>query len=297
MKKIFYLLFVFPLLFSCGGENDASSDVALNENIHKDSIQNTLGAQNMILNTCDYDYALDTYCKSAGFEDIEIQERNILKIEVNSQNQITVRNALSDPSKISEIIMEFYTHCEKENDFASNYPVYSTATLELCRERMAAVDGQIDEADATGNKDLVTYWSFVWDEWAKKISALELLTAQTGLTELREIDRHAQMVLIIQNGVKKELISSIYSEIKECILNLRNKKSIELFDKSYVYYRNSNNPEHKIHCDLIELSYPLRIGVFDSEGNEYNYKDSGKFIIKPKISSARFKAYIKSYTR
>ena len=49
-------------------------------------------------------------------EDIEIQERNILKIEANSQNQIKVRDFYPEPSDISDIIMEFYTHSEKEND-------------------------------------------------------------------------------------------------------------------------------------------------------------------------------------
>ena len=123
-------------------------------------------------------------------EDIEIQERNILKIEANSQNQIKVRDFYPEPSDISDIIMEFYTHSEKENDFAANYPVYSTATLDLCRERMASLDGQIDAADAAGDADLVTFLISAQDEWLKKEKAIQLLIAQTGITELREIDKH-----------------------------------------------------------------------------------------------------------
>ena len=67
-------------------------------------------------------------------EDIEIQERNILKIEANSQNQIKVRTFIQSQVIYLTSSWSFYTHSEKENDFAANYPVYSTATLELCRE-------------------------------------------------------------------------------------------------------------------------------------------------------------------
>ena len=62
-------------------------------------------------------------------EDIEIQARNVLKIEANSQNQIKVRSTYPDPSEISESILEFYRASEKVNHPELNFPLYSTADL------------------------------------------------------------------------------------------------------------------------------------------------------------------------
>ena len=262
MKKIFYLLFVFPLFIGCSGENDASSDIAFNENIHKDSIQNTLGAQNMILNTCD-DW--HTFFENPP-EDIEIEERYILKIEANSANELKVRDFYPEPDGISDIIQKFYTFNEKENDLKSNYPLYSTATLEMCDVEYLKLEKQIEDIDEVADKIKYDYLVSAQKIWGKKREAIQLLSRETGLTELREISKQAHIKIVVENGVKNELISSIYSVIKECILYLRNKKSIELFGESYIYYRNSINPDHKAQCYLIELSYPLIIAVFDSEG-------------------------------
>ena len=198
-------------------------------------------------------------------EDIEIQERNILKIEANSQNQIKVRENYPDPSEISDLIITFYTHSEKENDFAANYPVYSTATLALCNERMVSLDQQIDEADASGNKDLVTFLSSAMDEWVKKKQAIELLTAQTGLTELREIDKQAHIKIVVQKETTYGIYTQIHNEIEEALNTLKNKKCKELFGESYTrmkfrYNQNPDeNPEDKPKIDLINILYPGKI--------------------------------------
>ena len=198
-------------------------------------------------------------------EDIEIQERNILKIEANSQNQIKVRDYYPDPSEISDLIITFYTHSEKENDFAANYPVYSTATLALCNERMASLDQQIDEADASGNKDLVTFLSSAMDEWVKKKQAIELLTAQTGLTELREIDKQAHIKIVVQKETTYGIYTQIHNEIEEALNTLKNKKCKELFGESYTHMKfryNQNpdeNPDDKPKIDLINILYPGKI--------------------------------------
>jgi biopolymer transport protein ExbD len=198
-------------------------------------------------------------------EDIEIEERNILKIEANSQNQLKVRDAYPDPSEISDLIMEFYTHSEKENDLTANYPLYSTATLELCREKMAALDEQIDAADAAGDADLVTFLISAQDEWLKKEKAIQLLIAQTGITELREISKQAHIKIVVQKATTYGIYTQIHNEIQEALNTLKNKKCKELFGESYTHMKfryNQNpdeNPDDKPKIDLINILYPGKI--------------------------------------
>ena len=198
-------------------------------------------------------------------EDIEIEERNILKIEANSQNQLKVRDAYPDPSEISDLIMEFYTHSEKENDLTANYPLYSTATLELCREKMAALDEQIDAADAAGDADLVTFLISAQDEWLKKEKAIQLLIAQTGITELREISKQAHIKIVVQKATTYGIYTQIHNEIQEALNTLKNKKCKELFGESYTHMKfryNQNpdeNPDDRPKIDLIDILYPGKI--------------------------------------
>jgi hypothetical protein len=63
MKKIFYLLFVFPLLFSCGGENDASDNIKKESSICK-FVQIQKDMFKDILNGMPIDEANRKYAKS-----------------------------------------------------------------------------------------------------------------------------------------------------------------------------------------------------------------------------------------
>ena len=198
-------------------------------------------------------------------EDIEIQERNILKIEANSQNQIKVRDSYPEPSEISDLIMEFYTHSEKENDFTANYPVYSTATLAMCAEQMNSLDDQIDAADASSNADLVTFLLSAQDEWLKKQKAIELLIAQTGIEELREIDKQAHIKIVVQKATTYGIYTQIHNEIEEALNTLKNKKCKALFGESYTHmkFRYNQNPDENLDdkpkIDLINILYPGKI--------------------------------------
>ena len=85
-------------------------------------------------------------------EDIEIEERNILKIEANSANELKVRDFYPEPDGISDIIKLFYTFNEKENDLKSNYPLYSTATLAMCDVEYLKLEKQIEDIDEVSDK-------------------------------------------------------------------------------------------------------------------------------------------------
>ena len=198
-------------------------------------------------------------------EDIEIEERNILKIEANSANQLKVRDDYPDPDNISALIQNFYTSNEKENDLKSNYPLYSTATLIMCDVEYVKLEKEIEGIDEVADKIRYDYLVSAQDEWNKKREAIQLLSRETGLTELREIDKQAHIKIVVQKDTKYSIYTKIHNEIEEALNVLRNKKCKEIFNESYTHmrFRYNQNPddnlEDKPKLDLIKVLYPGKI--------------------------------------
>ena len=198
-------------------------------------------------------------------EDIEIEERNILKIEANSANQLKVRDDYPDPDNISALIQNFYTSNEKENDLKSNYPLYSTATLIMCDVEYVKLEKEIEGIDEVADKIRYDYLVSAQDEWNKKREAIQLLSRETGITELREIDKQAHIKIVVQKDTKYSIYTKIHNEIEEALNVLRNKKCKEIFNESYTHmrFRYNQNPddnlEDKPKLDLIKVLYPGKI--------------------------------------
>ncbi|MDA7762498.1 biopolymer transporter ExbD [Crocinitomicaceae bacterium] len=198
-------------------------------------------------------------------EDIEIEERNILKIEANSANQLKVRDDYPEPDNISALIQNFYTSNEKENDLKSNYPLYSTATLIMCDVEYVKLEKEIEGIDEVADKIRYDYLVSAQDEWNKKREAIQLLSRETGLTELREIDKQAHIKIVVQKDTKYSIYTKIHNEIEEALNVLRNKKCKEIFNESYTHmrFRYNQNPddnlEDKPKLDLIKVLYPGKI--------------------------------------
>lgn len=198
-------------------------------------------------------------------EDIEIEERNILKIEANSANELKVRDFYPEPDGISDIIKLFYTFNEKENDLKSNYPLYSTATLAMCDVEYLKLEKQIEDIDEVSDKIKYDYLVSAQEEWSKKREAIQLLSRETGLTELREIDKQAHIKIVVQKDTRYSIYTKIHNEIEEALNVLRNKKSKEIFNESYTHMRfrynqnPDNNLEDKPKLDLIKVLYPGKI--------------------------------------
>jgi len=198
-------------------------------------------------------------------EDIEIEERNILKIEANSANQLKVRDDYPEPDNISALIQNFYTANEKENDLKSNYPLYSTATLIMCDVEYVKLEKEIEGIDEVADKIRYDYLVSAQDEWNKKREAIQLLSRETGITELREIDKQAHIKIVVQKDTKYSIYTKIHNEIEEALNVLRNKKCKEIFNESYTHmrFRYNQNPddnlEDKPKLDLIKVLYPGKI--------------------------------------
>ena len=198
-------------------------------------------------------------------DDIEIQARNVLKIEANSQNQIKVRSTFPDPSEISESILEFYRTSEVVNHPELNFPLYSTADLALCAREKIKLNDQIDGFDAAGDDEMVVFLQSAISQWDDKEDALKLLERVTGLTELREIDKQAHIKIVVQKATTYAIYTQIHNEIEEALNILRNEKCKELFGEKFTVmnFRYNQNPdenqEDKEKIDLIKILYPGKI--------------------------------------
>ena len=199
-------------------------------------------------------------------DNIEIQARNVLKIEANSQNQIKVRDARPDPSDISDYIEEFYqTNEDIREPILNNFPQYSSADLALCAKEKSKLYEQIDGYDAAGDDEMVEFLESAVNQWEEKEVALELLERSTGLTELREIDKQAHIKIVVQKATTYEIYTQIHNEIEEALNKIRNKKCEELFGEKYTVmnFRYNQNPDDnqkdKDKLDLIRILYPGKI--------------------------------------
>jgi biopolymer transport protein ExbD len=190
----------------------------------------------------------------------EVQERDILSIRANNQNQLMVRGVVfSDPNKISDFVLKFYQTNEKVNDVTNNFPMYSTTTLTLCDQSMAALDKQIEEAEAVGNEKLTEFFLASYDEWNKKKNAIKLY----GKSEIRELSVQAHVRIEVQEATAYSIFTQIHNEIEEALFELRNKECMRLFNEDYGIlkrrFAQDNDPKDKSKIDLLEILYPGRI--------------------------------------
>jgi len=192
--------------------------------------------------------------------DVKVQERDILAIRANNQNQLMVRGEIfSDPTKISEFVLKFYQTNEKVNDLENNFPMYSTTTMELCDQNMANLDRQIEEAEKVGNTKMAEFFLNSYDEWNKKKNAIKLY----GKSELRELSVQAHIRIEVQEATAYSIFTQIHNEIEEAIFELRDKECMRLFNESYGLlkrrFAQDSDPKDKSKIELLEILYPARI--------------------------------------
>jgi biopolymer transport protein ExbD len=189
-----------------------------------------------------------------------IEERNILSIRANNQNQLMVRGQVfSDPSKISDFVLKFYQTNERDNDVTNNFPMYSTTTVALCDQNMSNLDKQIEEAEAVGNDKMTEFFLASYDEWNKKKNAIKLY----GKSQIRELSVQAHIRIEVQEATAYSIFTQIHNEIEEALFELRDNECMRLFNESYGLlkrrYAQDNNTQDKAKIDLLEILYPTRI--------------------------------------
>jgi biopolymer transport protein ExbD len=192
--------------------------------------------------------------------DNKVQERDILALKANNQNQLMVRdNIFSDPDKISDFILKFYQTNEKNNDLANNFPMYSTTTISLCDQNMSALEKQLEEAEQKGATEQAKFFQSSYEEWNKKKRAIQLY----GKSEIRELSVQAHIRIEVQQGTAYSIFTQIHNEIEEAIFELRDKECNRLFSEQYSILKRrtaqDSDPKDKDKIALLEILYPARI--------------------------------------
>jgi biopolymer transport protein ExbD len=192
--------------------------------------------------------------------DNKVQERDILALKANNQNQLMVRdNIFSDPDKISDFILKFYQTNEKNNDLANNFPMYSTTTISLCDQNMSALEKQLEEAEQKGATEQAKFFQSSYEEWNKKKRAIQLY----GKSEIRELSVQAHIRIEVQQGTAYSIFTQIHNEIEEAIFEMRDKECNRLFSEQYSILKRrtaqDSDPKDKDKIALLEILYPARI--------------------------------------
>jgi len=194
---------------------------------------------------------------------VPVEERNILSIKANNQNQLMVRGEIfSDPNKISEFILKFYRTNERDNDPSNNFPMYSTATMSMIDAQLNKFDQQIEDAEKIGaSKEMIEFFESSLKEWEKKKASLKLL----GGGELREINGQAHVRIEVQQATEYSIFAKIQTEAEEALYELRNDRSMQLWGIPYsvlkrkVAQEKDKAMDEKAKLDLLEILYPTKI--------------------------------------
>ena len=192
--------------------------------------------------------------------DNKVQERDILALKANNQNQLMVRNSIfRDPDKISDFVLKFYQTNEKNNDLENNFPMYSTTTISLCDQNMSALEKQLEEAEQKGATEQAKFFQSSYEEWNKKKRAIQLY----GKSEIRELSVQAHIRIEVQQGTAYSIFTQIHNEIEEAIFELRDKECNRLFSEQYSILKRrtaqDSDPLDKDKLALLEILYPSRI--------------------------------------
>ena len=192
--------------------------------------------------------------------DNKVQERDILALKANNQNQLMVRNSIfRDPDKISDFVLKFYQTNEKNNDLENNFPMYSTTTISLCDQNMSALEKQLEEAEQKGATEQAKFFQSSYEEWNKKKRAIQLY----GKSEIRELSVQAHIRIEVQQGTAYSIFTQIHNEIEEAIFELRDKECNRLFSEQYSILKRrtaqDSDPKDKDKIALLEILYPARI--------------------------------------
>ncbi|MBU2018951.1 MAG: biopolymer transporter ExbD [Bacteroidetes bacterium] len=192
---------------------------------------------------------------------VDIEQRNILAIKANSQNQLMVRGEImSDPNKISEKVVEFYRTNQKRNDVTNNFPMYSRVSSNVIQDNIRRIEIEIESLEAEGAvAEMIEFKYSQMDEWDKKKKSLKLY----GGNELPEIQFQANIRIEVQDATEYGLFAKIQTEIEEAIYELRNDEVKRIFGEDYqtikTRYAQDQVNADKDKLNLLEILYPARI--------------------------------------
>lgn len=188
-------------------------------------------------------------------EQPKVRKRNLLKIRANAQNQIQVRDELSQLSDIKEKVDYFY-RVNMVVDTDGEYPEYVTINKYTCDTSIAAINKFLDVND---DPIYVEYKEAERGEWEKRLNIISTLRGP-----YREMHRSGAIQIELQTKTHYEILISIMNEVKSAINDIRDEKAKEIYGIPYrtmVQKRDLDGKGtlYKDEIALLEVLVPERI--------------------------------------
>ena len=198
---------------------------------------------------------------------VPVEERNILAIKANNQNQLMVRGEVfNDPDKISDFVLDFYRENEKSAGqyVDNNMPLFSVVTMTQIDQSIKTIVEEAEALEASGAESVLIDFKYnQLAEWEKKKRALKLY----GGSSLPEIHFQANIRIEVMQSTAYQIFAKIQTEIEEAIYELRNDEAMRLWGESYNTLKRKEANENdktkvkleKEKLELLDILYPARI--------------------------------------
>jgi biopolymer transport protein ExbD len=192
---------------------------------------------------------------------IDVEQRNVLAIKANNQNQLMVRGEIiGDPDKISDKIIEFYNINRISNDLTNDFPTYTHPTKNEININLRNSELELESYELRdAGEALIDYANSKIDEWDKMNRSLKLY----GGNDFPLINSQANIRIEVQTRTQYSLFAKIQSEIEQAIFELRDVEAKRIFGESYGViksrYITDEEPDDKGKIELLDILYPARI--------------------------------------
>lgn len=181
-------------------------------------------------------------------EQIEVNKRNILEIQVNSQDQLRVENAPLIIEDLEQKVKDFYT-VNKNGEVDPNMPLYEKVTLSQCNSKIEELTASLEKA-TDANKP------FIQDELNKWENRKKVCAISPGGT-FQEINKSAVVQLKNQAGTSYGTYMEIQDILKKVVTNLRIEEAQNL---GWEYDQlDEDNPADQEKIEILRVLVPERI--------------------------------------
>lgn len=207
-----------------------------------------------------------------------VQQKNIYKIAINSNQVIQARDSIIRPEEITSLnskIKHFYlVNRNKKENRNIDYPYYAYGSIQLYQDNLDQQTQRLDALlsqeviDGTTEK-MIDQANDAVQKWGEKLDEMKLYAKFSGKKELPEIafEAHIRLESFIDTDYSAYI--AVQSEVQKAVTELRDKEAEELFGMTYTAMNNfyqqkktEDTPEvrtYRKYMDLIETLFPLKL--------------------------------------
>jgi len=182
-------------------------------------------------------------------ENLEFNERNVLKILANSQDDLLVEDKFIEIGDLEEVVRDFYTANTSGRDVDPTMPLYNRVNLGDCVNQINGITTRLEE-----NPDDMLLKSEM-NKWTIKKELCESLPTQSYM----EIHKSAVIQLKNQSGTSYGLYIQIHNTIQRVVNELRVLKCDEMGWGNYFDLKPDMNEEDAVVMDRLKILVPERI--------------------------------------